>query len=110
MTTTIFVVLLLLFTVPAFAEHNSLDASQTRDLDIEVKVGRDHFRLGGQLFGPNGVAGAWLNGRLRPWGLSLDGRVQPDGKRAFNFKFDAEVLDWLRLGGLGGPYSPPISK
>ena len=106
MTATIVAVMLLLLTVPAFAEHNTFETTrepvdlagprestatrESRDLDIEVKVGRDHVRLGGRLFGPNGVAGAWLNGRLRPWGLSLDGRIQQE-RRAFNFKLDADL-------------------
>jgi hypothetical protein len=90
MTAVILIVLSLVCTVPAFAEHKA----ESQDLDIEVKVGRDHFRVGGRLFGPSGV-GAWLNGRLRPGGLSLDGRVQRDERRVFNFTLDADLLDWL---------------
>ena len=111
MTAMIVMLVSLVFTIPAFADHRTFDGgseavvssgsptarglSESHDLDIEVKVGRDHFRLGGRFLGPDGVAGAWVNGRVRPWGLSLDGRVQYDGWRAFNFKLDAELLDWL---------------
>ena len=45
---------------------------------------------------PKDVAGAWLNGQVRPWGFSLDGRVQQDARRGYDFKLDADVRDWLR--------------
>ena len=106
------VVLLLVAAWPAFADHMMAErgddamaaagpaspgvAPENHDLDLELKVGHDHFRLGGRLFGRSGVAGAWLNGQVRPWGFSLDGRVQQDARRGYDFKFDADVRDWLR--------------
>jgi len=106
------VVLVLAAAWPAFADHMMAErgdtatasaepaspgvAPENHDLDLELKVGHDHFRLGGRLFGRSGVAGAWLNGQVRPWGFSLDGRVQQDARRGYDFKFDADVRDWLR--------------
>lgn len=123
----ILTVVMLALAVPAFGEHETLDcdndaphdvvaaapdsdrpaaapesaraasARQSRDLDIHLKVGRDRFNLGGRLFGPNGVAGAWLNGQLRADGFSMDGRVQSEGGRAYTFKLNADVADWVPL-------------
>jgi len=75
------------------------DASESRDtdstLDIDLKLGKDTFRLGGRVFGSHGVAGAWLNGQRRPNGFAIDGRVQHEGGRAYNFTINADVLDLL---------------
>jgi hypothetical protein len=68
-------------------------------LDVEIKLGKDGFRVGGRLFGPGGMAGAWLNGQLKANGFVLDGRVQDEQGRARNFKIDAEMLDWLTGAG-----------
>jgi hypothetical protein len=95
---------------PAAAEHMTLVApsTETRDapatgstptLDIDLKVGSREFRIGGRLFGPGGVAGAWLNGQVRRDGFSLDGRVQGDSGRAYNFRLDADVMDWITRAG-----------
>jgi len=98
--------ILLVATVPAWAEHRTLqppEATQPADdksLQFDLKIGRDGFRLGSRLFGRDGVSGAWLNGRLLPYGLSLDGRVQSDGhSRDFKLNLDLEDLlpHWLRL-------------
>jgi hypothetical protein len=70
-----------------------------RNFELDLKVGAKGFRLGGRLFGPAGVTGAWLNGEMRPEGFSLDGRVQGDGGRVYNFKVDAEALDRLTRAG-----------
>lgn len=74
-------------------------ASESRDtdstLDIDLKVGKDTFRIGGRVFGSHGVAGAWLNGQMRPNGFAIDGRVQNEAGRAYNFKLNADVLDLL---------------
>ena len=67
---------------PAWAEHG--EKSGSVDLTIDFRVGRDGFRLGGQLLGLGHMYGAWLNGEVRPDGVSVDGRVQ-EGARAFNF-------------------------
>jgi len=111
---TLFVVLiggaLLTAAMPARAEHNTPAASRDSvDLNMDLKIGRDGFRLGGTVFGLEGVYGAWLNGAVRPDGFSIDGRVQhPD--HAYNFKLNADVADWLRRSlrqiapfGLPGP-------
>lgn len=79
---------------PAAAEHNGPSPRPSVDLNLDVKVGRDGFRLGGQLCGPDGVWGAWLNGARRPGGVTLDGRLEEPG-RAFNFKLNGEILDSL---------------
>ena len=68
-------------------------------LDVEIKLGKEGFRLGGRLFGAGGVAGAWLNGQLKSNGFVLDGRVQDEHGRARNFKVDAEMTDWLTRAG-----------
>ncbi|MBI2206147.1 MAG: hypothetical protein HYU41_20125 [Candidatus Rokubacteria bacterium] len=77
----------------------SRDAAPTREpagtLDLELKVGKDTFRLGGRVFGSGGVAGAWLNGQVRPDGFALDGRIQNEAGRAYNFKVNADMLDFM---------------
>jgi hypothetical protein len=104
--------------VPAAAEHMGLvdpsreAAERPRDgsnLDVQIKISLDQFRLSGRLVGPNGVAGAWLHGERGPHGFSLDGRVQDERGRAYNFALDAEVLD--RLGrSLGGWLSRGLDR
>jgi hypothetical protein len=87
--------LVALAAAPAAAEHDrSASSGPAVDLNLDLKVGRDGFRLGGQLFGAGGVWGAWLNGERRPGGFTFDGRLQ-DPARAFNFTMNAEILDWL---------------
>lgn len=78
---------------PVRAEHTGRPAG-SMDLNVDLRLDRDGFRLGGQLFGLESVYGAWLNGQVRRDGLTLDGRVQ-DGARAFNFKLNAEITEWL---------------
>lgn len=92
---------------PARAEHMTLvNPPRSSNLEVTLKFGLDGFRLGGRLFGERGVAGLWLNGERRPNGLALDGRLQSDSGRAFNFKLDAETMDaatraaWQWLLGL----------
>jgi hypothetical protein len=82
--------------VPAAAEHGEVQTSV--DLNVDLKMTRDGFRLGGQLLGLGRPYGVWVNGEVRSDGLSLDGRVQ-DGARAFNFKLNADIARWL-LGTL----------
>jgi hypothetical protein len=82
---------------PAWAEHGA--ESSSVDLDVDLRVDRDGFRVAGQLLGLGKVYGAWLNGRMRADGLSLDGRVQ-EGSRALNFKLNAEIARrWLDAFG-----------
>lgn len=102
---------------PAWADHRMRAAAdESRDsqalveeppagepssslLDLEMKLGKEGFRLGGRLFGRGGVAGAWLNGQLKANGFVLDGRVQDEEGHARNFKLDAEGMDWLTRAG-----------
>jgi hypothetical protein len=87
---------------PAWADHQTdppADTPSSSLLDVEIKLGKEGFRIGGRLFGSGGVAGAWLNGQLNPNGFQLDGRVQDEHGRARNFKLDAEMTDWLTRSG-----------
>ena len=78
---------------PAAAEHKGpLRAEST--LDLDVKIDRDGFRIGGRVLGDH-VLGAWLNGRRTEQGFSVDGRVQGE-ERAYNFRMNADVLDALK--------------
>ncbi len=90
---------------PVWAEHNAPNGTPNTsvNLDVDLRVHRDGFRLGGQLRGLAQSYGAWLNGEVRPDGLRLDGRVE-DGGRAFNFTLNAEILEWL----LGSARRNPI--
>ena len=85
----------------ASAEHNSVESRQSAeprelgpfgDLDLGLRIAPDGFSLSGRVFRPEGVFGAWLNGRLRRDGLSLDGRVQ-EGDRARNFRLDLDLWE-----------------
>ena len=90
--------------LPASAEHlTHVDSStgelkepvaESRTVDIDIKLGGNGFRIGGRILGDKGVSGAWINGQVRPDGLTLDGRVQGEG-RAYNFKVNADVMDFL---------------
>lgn len=101
---------------PARAEHLTLAPAEptateerrtpsegrpTVDINIDIKLGTDGFRMGGRVTSPQGVWGGWLNGTIRPDGFTLDGRVQ-DPDRATNFKLNADVLEWLLRGWPGG--------
>jgi hypothetical protein len=122
---TIATAILMIVTAPAWAEHRTFaepdgtpaaaagaaspelataGARMPTDLELELKLGLSGFRLGGRLIGPEGAAGAWLNGGVGPHGFALDGRVQRDDGRAWGFRLDGEVVDeatrlalrWLR--------------
>jgi hypothetical protein len=84
---------LMLMAAPAVAEQ---DTPSSTNLNLDLKIGKGGFRLGGQLFGLGGVWGAWVNGERRAdGGFTVDGRLQqPD--RAFNFKINADIENWLR--------------
>ncbi|MBI2218614.1 MAG: hypothetical protein HYU51_15105 [Candidatus Rokubacteria bacterium] len=117
------VIVLMTAVTPAWAEHRTLGEADvagaaerptteramaggpsSTDLELQLGLGLNGFRLGGRLLGPDGVAGAWLNGGMGPNGFALDGRVQRNDGRAWNFKLDAEMIDdaarlawrWLR--------------
>lgn len=85
--------------MPAAADHTKAlppVPDTESSLDIDLKLGPNSFRLGSRFFGRDGYAGgAWLNGALRGGGFSLDGRVERDGK-AHDFRFDADLDEWLR--------------
>lgn len=89
---------------PTTAEHNSLvseesaPASSDRSaLDVDLKLGLNGFRLGARLFGHQGYSGgAWLNGETRPEGFSVDGRVEREGGKSWNFKLNADIDEVLR--------------
>ena len=85
---------------PATAEHNSLasaPASERSSLDVDLKLGVNGFRLGARLFGAQGYSGgAWLNGETRPDGFSVDGRVEREGRKSWNFKLNADIDEVLR--------------
>ena len=88
---------------PALAEHKTFETAEgtavqrpaESNLDVQLKLGWNGFRLGGRLFGRDGVAGAWLNGQVGSGGVQLDGRVQREDGRAWNFKVDVEMMDWI---------------
>jgi hypothetical protein len=95
-----FVLLGSVVSAPASAEHLTVtpearpDAAQSTKLDIDFKLGADGFRMGARVFGTEGVYGAWLNGRVRPNGITVDGRVQ-DRAKAHNFTVNADVWEGL---------------
>jgi hypothetical protein len=108
---TFLIALALLAPSPSFADHATLAsgvAPEGHDLEIELKIGQDFFRLGGHVPGPGGVASGWLNGRLLPGGFSVDGRLKPETGRPYNFKFDVDGLDRLATMGTGTRTAPPL--
>jgi hypothetical protein len=104
---TITLAAIMLTTAPAVADHKklvSLEADQSTSaaperssLDVDLKLGLNGFRLGGRLFGKEGYkGGAWLNGETRPEGFSVDGRVEREGGKSWNFKLNADIDEALR--------------
>jgi hypothetical protein len=83
----------LLVASPAVAEHNHGPRAEST-LDLDVKIDRDGFRIGGRVLGEH-VLGAWLNGRRTEQGFTVDGRMQGE-ERSYNFKLNADVLDALK--------------
>lgn len=86
--------LLMLTATPARADHMGAAPQRSIDLNVDLRLGADGFRLGGQLLGLEGVYGAWLNGQFGQGGFTLDGRFQ-EPERAFNFKLDADIAEKL---------------
>ena len=89
-------VALLLWAAPASAEHLTLDpparplAPPPFDADVNVSMDGDGFHVGGRLLGFGQTLGAWLRGRLRDGGVTLDGQLR--GHRTFNFRLDADGM------------------
>jgi hypothetical protein len=98
--------LVVLAAAPVAADHNSLVASEPDtapstpergSLDLDLKLGINGFRLGARVFGNQGYAGgAWLNGETRKDGFTLDGRLEREGGKVWNFKFNADIDEALR--------------
>ena len=104
---TITLAAIMLTAVPAAADHKKLvsmeseqstpSAPERSSLDIDLKLGVNGFRLGGRLFGKEGYkGGAWVNGETRPEGFSVDGRIERDGGKSWNFKLNADIDEALR--------------
>ena len=81
---------LLLIATPALADHLTLDpgarpSARPFDTDVSVRVDDDGFQVGGRFFG----LGAWVRGRLRDGGVTLDGQFQ--GERTHDFHLDLRI-------------------
>jgi hypothetical protein len=85
---------LLVCALPAAAEHLTLDpgarpiAPRPFDADVNVRLEDGGFHIGGRLLGFGQSLGAWLRGRLRDGGVTLDGQLR--GDRTYNFRLDAD--------------------
>ena len=85
---------LLLWAAPAGADHLTLDpgarplASRPFDADVSARLEDGGFHVGGRLFGFGQSLGAWLRGRVRDRGVTLDGQLR--GDRTYNFRLDAD--------------------
>ena len=97
--------LTMLTAAPGAAEHQALVSSEDgaalaperSSVDVDLKLGLNGFRIGGRLFGKEGYkGGAWLNGETRPEGFSVDGRVEREGGKSWNFKLNADIDEALR--------------
>ena len=101
---------------PTMADHNSLASTETgaqssdrSSLDVDLKLGLNGFRLGARVFGQQGYSGgAWLNGETRSDGFSVDGRVEREGGKAWNFKLNADIDQALRRAA--GWWAAPRSQ
>lgn len=79
------------------AEQSAPSAPERSSVDVDLKLGLNGFRLGARLFGKEGYSGgAWLNGETRPEGFSVDGRVEREGGKSWNFKLNADIDEALR--------------
>ena len=90
---------------PSAADHKSLVSSEQSEpsaperssVDVDLKLGLNAFRLGARVFGKSGYSGgAWINGETRRDGFSVDGRVERDGGKSWNFKLNADIDEALR--------------
>jgi uncharacterized protein (TIGR00251 family) len=86
--------LVLLAATPVAAEHLTLDpaarpqASRPFDADLDMRVEDGGFHIGGRVLGLGRSLGAWLRGRVRERGVTLDGQLH--GDRTWNFRLDAD--------------------
>lgn len=101
---------IVLTAAPSAADHKALvppdqspppaaepSAPERSSLDVDLKLGVNGFRFGARMFGKEGYAGgAWLNGETRPEGFSVDGRLERDGGKSWNFKLNADIDEALR--------------
>lgn len=95
---------IVLATTPSAADHTTLvsaeqDASapERSSVDLDLKLGLNGFRLGARVFGKGGyTGGAWVNGETRSDGFSVDGRVEREGGKSWNFKLNADIDEALR--------------
>jgi uncharacterized protein (TIGR00251 family) len=77
----------------AVAEHLTLDptarphAARPFDGNFSIRMDDDAFHIGGRLLGFGQSLGAWMRGRLRAGGVTVDGQLQ--GDRTYNFRLDA---------------------
>ena len=79
------------------AEQNPTAGPERSSVDVDLKLGLNGFRLGARLFGKDGYSGgAWLNGETRPEGFSVDGRLEREGGKSWNFKINADIDAALR--------------
>lgn len=76
----------LLVAAPALAEDVAPPAQG--DVALGFRLGDSTVRLNGWFVTPDGFWGFWLDGARRDGGLTVQGRVQRDG-RALNFSLDA---------------------
>lgn len=83
--------------VSSDSEQSTSSAPERSSVDVDLKLGLNGFRLGGRLFGKEGYkGGAWVNGETRPEGFSIDGRVEGEGGKSWNFKLNADIDEALR--------------
>ena len=96
----------LLWAAPASADHLTLNPAARPlaapslavpplpvppfDADVNVGIDGDGFHVGGRLLGFGQTLGAWLRGRFRDGGVTLDGQL--NGHRTFNFRLDADSM------------------
>jgi hypothetical protein len=101
--------LIALTAVPTTADHNmpaalpsgEATAPDRSSVDVDLKLGLNGFRIGARVFGQQGyTGGAWLNGETRPEGFTVDGRVEREGGKSWNFKLNADIDEALRRAAL----------
>jgi hypothetical protein len=84
---------------PSAPDRSSPDRSspERSSVDVDLKLGLSGFRLGARVFGKDGYSGgAWVNGETRSDGFSVDGRVEREGGKSWNFKLNADIDEALR--------------
>lgn len=77
-------------------EAATAESPRPASLAIEVELGLRTFRFAGRLRGRDGDAGSvQVNGRTRPDGFTLDGRIEHDGT-VHGFRLNADIEAWGR--------------